>query len=320
MGHIELFDAGEAGGGEHMAVLGEGEGVAGGGIDEHHHGERGGCGRGDAVFIGDHFENEHPAAMGEGVVEAAHERFAGGPVEVVVEIGDENDVIALAQVDGKGAAGEELILGFKTGGSYLCAGDVEDGGKILGDDCGGGMAAGKGHAEEAVAGGYVEHLSGDAWLASDFGHELGGGGHHGMHGLGKGDPLGDLFAGEGFFEGGVAAPNGLGEQVGSAEDFGGEEKGHGGCHAGRGIRGEEDGAGGGVGVFSVGLGDEAEDGEGVAEDADAAFGDATVMGDGGGCFVALGESAEDVEFDSGAEGGGALMGGKGVPDEGGVRF
>jgi hypothetical protein len=44
VGHVEFVDAGETRGGEHLLVLGEGEGVARRGVDEHHHrkGSRGG--------------------------------------------------------------------------------------------------------------------------------------------------------------------------------------------------------------------------------------------------------------------------------------
>lgn len=107
-------------------------------------------------------------------MEAAHQRLAGGHVEVVVEIGDEDDVVALAEIYREGAAGEELILRVKTGGGDFGAGDVEDGGEVLGHDFGCGVAAGKGHTEESVAGGDVEDLGGGCGLAGDIRHELGG--------------------------------------------------------------------------------------------------------------------------------------------------
>ena len=106
----------------------------------------------------------------------------------------------------------------------------------------------------------------------------------------------------------------------SAEDFRGEEERHRGGHAGGGIGGEEDGAGGGVRVLAVAFGDEAGDGKRVAENTDAALGYAALLGDGGGGLVAVGEGSENVEFDGGAEGGGALVSGEGVSDEGGVGF
>ena len=70
---------------------------------------------------------------------------------------------------------------------------------------------------------------------------------------------------------------------------------------------EEGGAGGGVAVAAVLLGQHAVDGQEIAQDADAAVGRRAVAGDERNVARALRPRPEEVEIDRGLQGGGALM-------------
>lgn len=93
----------------------------------------------------------------------------------------------------------------------------------------------------------------------------------------------------------------------------------GGAAAGRRAGIEKCGAGGGVPVMPVLFGEDAVDGEEIAEDADAALRGRAVAGDGRDVAGAFAHGAEDVEIDCGFEGRGALVGLQHLEDQGWSR-
>ena len=94
-----------------------------------------------------------------------------------------------------------------------------------------------------------------------------------------------------------------------------EELSDGGHACGR-ARIEEGRAGGGVLVVAVLLGEDAVDGEEIAQDAGAAFRRLAVTGDGSHIAGAIADGAEDIKIDCCFEGCGALMRLQHVEDDG----
>jgi len=316
---IAHLDVSERGGLQHLVELGERVGVAGGGGGEHDEAEAGWDLGGNAVFVGDEFEDDELAAGFEGGVEAFEEGDVGGGVEVVEEVGEQDDVVVLAEVDVEGAAGEELVAieAVEPGGVFF--GDVEDGGPVLSGDGGARVLLEEGEAEHAVAGGDVEDF--ERGVVGVGGEDLGGeefGGHElqAGHAAGELDPgvvvgVEDAVPGEGC----AAGADAVGEFVEAVADVGGVEEFDGGSDVGGGFLVEERGRVGGEGVAVFGFGEETEGDEEVGEDACAALCDAAVGGDFVGGFWRGADGGEEAQFDGGLEGGGFLVGVDGVEEQ-----
>jgi hypothetical protein len=84
-------------------------------------------------------------------VDLAEKGGVGGLVEVVEEVGEEDEVVVGAPVGVEGAAGEGLVAVKDAGAAGVVLGDDQDVGPVVGDDGGSGVVAGDGDAEEAVA-------------------------------------------------------------------------------------------------------------------------------------------------------------------------
>src|SRR5271166_1228336 len=89
---------------EHRFELGESVRIAVGGGAEHHHAERGGCGRGDTIVVGNELERDGAASGRESGVDSAQEFLVGGCVEMVQEVGDQDQVVTGSEVLVEGAA------------------------------------------------------------------------------------------------------------------------------------------------------------------------------------------------------------------------
>jgi len=322
-GPVEVMNdiAGKAGLAEHEVVFGEGVGIAVGGGGEHGESETGEFGRRDAVFIGHEFESDHAAVGSERIEDFSSEMAAGLDIEVVIEIGDEDDVVAFAEVGFEGAAGDDVVAVGDSESGCVAGGDGEDGRPIEGGDLGIGELLRGGDAEDAVACGDVEHfMDGVGVAGEDVSDFMGGRKHHGEHALGEFDPHGMFgFHGALFADGGAAEADGLGEAMEGLGEHGvGEEVSAGGDAGGRTVI-EERGGNIGEGICFLRLIEEAEGDKEVAEDAEAAGRRVRAVGEGVGRVDAFADGCEEVEIDGGAEGGGALVAEEAIENDGGIK-
>ena len=96
-GGVELADVGEAGFAEPGGHFGVGEGVAGGGVDEHGDGEDDGERGAGAVVVGDELGDDDGAAGGEGVEDPAEQLTAAVGSFAVEDVAEGGDVVAGAE-------------------------------------------------------------------------------------------------------------------------------------------------------------------------------------------------------------------------------
>ena len=295
---------------EHPLEVGEGVGLALRGGSQHDEAE--GCRRGrrDAVFVGHEFHDDHLSTGAKGGVDALQEGGALGGVEMVQEVRHEHDVIICAEVNREGVAsdGAESVRDARRSG--ILRRDGEHGLPIKRHEMHARILPGEGETEGTVARRNVEHPGVPRRVQRhERGGPLGDREHQGPHGLREIDPSW-MIRGRGAMLGGVEAAfaDGLGKIGEGLRETRRKEEIHGSAKIGR--RGfiQKNGGRRREGVMVSPLGEEAEDGEMIAQNADAALRTIAPRGDLARRSLIATHVGEDSQIDRGLQCGGALVG------------
>ena len=172
-----------------------------------------------------------------------------------------------------------------------------------------------------MAGGDIEHLYGAVVAIQHNGTQgPGHGRHHGSHAVREFHPDG-VFRLHRTLAGqhGVAVPDNVGQMRKGFMKSGIAQKARRRGQAGRRTRIEKSRAGRRVAILVALFAEQADDGQVVAQNADAAFRSRAVPGQGGDVARPFADGPEQVKFNGRAKRRGALMGGQGFKNESRIR-
>jgi len=299
--NLEDFVGCKTGLAQHVFEFGESVGIAGGSIEKHGHAEGGGNGRCDAIRVGNEFERGEEAAGSERGAAFAKDTGAFDGVEVMQEISEIDDVIADAKVQFERVSGAGVPAIGDAELHRVFGGDGEYGGPVHGVHFQARMSGGGHDAKNAVTGGDVEQAHGRSELS---GHELRGREHHGHHALREVDP--DLILNVQVFaavEESRPLPHDLRNIGGGLVVHRVIQKPGGGTQVHARALIEEGGGFGRQAVGAVVFGEEAGDGEIVAENARAAFAGAAAVGDGRHAAIAFADGGKQAEINAALQSG-----------------
>lgn len=264
---------------KHAVKFGEGVSIAAGGGREHDKRESRRHWRRDAIFVGDELERDQAATGAKSRAEATEKSCALLRVEVVEQIGEEDDVVGAFEVDGECIARKS---GVAIADAHLCCmalRDFEDLGPVERSDFEIGIFLSEDDAKKPMARGDVEHSTGSR--AEQTGDGLSSGEHHRAHFFGEGNPA-VVFRGDGAGVFIAAAADGIGECGEKGCDGSVDEAEHAANVGGRlAIKEHRSFGSEGVGVRS--FGEQVLDCPIVAEDADTFWGCVAGLSDLRGC-------------------------------------
>lgn len=90
----------------------------------------------DSVFAGNEFDDEEAAAGPEGGADAAEQGVAAGEVEVMKNVGQEDEIVIGAKIDVEGRAGSGFVAIGDVGCGGIAAGEFENVGPVDGQATG----------------------------------------------------------------------------------------------------------------------------------------------------------------------------------------
>src|SRR5262249_15393984 len=112
-----------------------------------------------AIFVGYELNRDGFTSGFKGGVESAQQHFAGGNIEMMEEVGDEDVVVAVAQIGIEGAPGEWGEAVGDTGLLRILLGDFKHGVPVKRSHMNARIVFGNDDAVHAVAGGNVENTN-----------------------------------------------------------------------------------------------------------------------------------------------------------------